>query len=65
MREWRSRRPSPAMIVALLALMVALGGTAYAAQHINGGAIQKQLLECHHDPVRIRWHEQVQDSTCR
>jgi hypothetical protein len=32
------------MIVALVALAVALGGTAYAAQHINGGAIMKQTI---------------------
>jgi hypothetical protein len=32
------------MIVALIALAVALGGTAYAAQHINGGAIMKQTI---------------------
>src|SRR4249919_1631663 len=38
------KRPSPAMIVALIALAVALGGTAYAAQSINGGAIQKQTI---------------------
>src|SRR4051794_10473252 len=39
-----SRRPSPAMAVAVIALIVALAGTAYAAQHINGGAIQKQTI---------------------
>lgn len=38
------RRPSPAMIVAILALIVATAGTAYAAQHINGGAIKKQTI---------------------
>ena len=38
------RRPSPAMIVALIALVVALAGTAYAAQTINGGAIKKQTI---------------------
>jgi hypothetical protein len=32
------------MIVALLALVVALAGTAYAAQTINGGAIKKQTI---------------------
>jgi hypothetical protein len=32
------------MIVALIALVAALGGTAYAAQSINGGAIQKQSI---------------------
>jgi len=40
----RKRRPSPAMIVALAALVVALAGTAYAAQTINGGAIKKQTI---------------------
>jgi hypothetical protein len=40
----RSRRPSPAMVVALIALAVALGGTAIAAQTINGGAIKKQTI---------------------
>lgn len=40
---WR-RRPSPAMVVASIALLVALGGTAYAAQSINGGSIKKQTI---------------------
>ena len=40
----RKRLPSPAMIVAVVALVVALAGTAYAAQHINGGAIKKQTI---------------------
>jgi hypothetical protein len=40
----KSRRPSPAMVVAIVALIVALAGTAYAAQHINGGAIKKQTI---------------------
>ncbi len=44
MRRLMKRRPSPAMIVALIALAVALGGTAYAAQSINGGAIMKQTI---------------------
>ena len=38
------KRPSPAMVVALIALVVALGGTAYAAGSINGNAIQKQSI---------------------
>src|SRR5215212_5492545 len=38
------RRPSPAMIVAMIALITALAGTAYAAQTINGGAIKKQTI---------------------
>jgi hypothetical protein len=44
MRTLIKRRPSPAMVVALVALVVALTGTAYAAQHINGGAIMKQTI---------------------
>jgi hypothetical protein len=44
MKELKSRRPSPAMVVAIVALLVALGGTAYAAQTINGGAIKKQTI---------------------
>jgi hypothetical protein len=39
-----SRRPSPAMVVAVIALIAALAGTAYAAQSINGGAIIKQSI---------------------
>jgi hypothetical protein len=41
LRKWR---PSPAMVVAVIALIVALAGTAYAAQSINGGAIKKQTI---------------------
>ncbi len=44
MRKLRKMSPSPAMIVALIALVVALAGTAYAAQTINGGAIKKQTI---------------------
>ncbi len=44
MKKPRSRRPSPAMIVATIALIVALSGTAIAAQNINGGAIKKQTI---------------------
>jgi hypothetical protein len=40
----RKSRPSPAMVVAVVALVVALAGTAYAAQTINGGAIKKQTI---------------------
>lgn len=40
----RRSRPSPAMVVAAIALIVALGGTAIAAQNINGGAIKKQTI---------------------
>jgi hypothetical protein len=44
MRKLTEKRPSPSMVVAILALIVALGGTAYAAQSINGGQIQKQTI---------------------
>src|SRR4051794_41816208 len=44
MNKLSSKRPSPAMVVAVIALIVALAGTAYAAQRINGGAIIKQTI---------------------
>jgi hypothetical protein len=44
MRKLWNRRPSPAMVVAMAALIVAMAGTAYAAQSINGGAIKKQTI---------------------
>jgi hypothetical protein len=44
MKAFKSRRPSAAMVVSVIALIVALAGTAYAAQHINGGAIIKQTI---------------------
>lgn len=44
MSKLKSRRPSPAMVVAMIALFVALAGTAYAAQTINGGSIKKQTI---------------------
>ena len=43
MRKLFKRRPSPGLIVGLIALVVALGGTAYAAQ-INGNSIMKQSI---------------------
>ncbi len=44
MGKLKGRGPSPAMVVASIALIVALGGTAIAAQNINGGAIKKQTI---------------------
>ena len=44
MNTLKNRRPSPSMVVAIMALVVALGGTAYAAQSINGGTIMKQSI---------------------
>src|SRR2546423_14049498 len=36
---FKSLRPSPAMVVALIALFVALGGTALAVKQISGSAL--------------------------
>ncbi len=44
MKTLGNKKPSPAMVVAIAALVVALAGTAYAAQTINGGAIKKQTI---------------------
>jgi hypothetical protein len=44
MKKLSKMRPSPAMVVAVIALIVALAGTAYAAQTINGGSIKKQTI---------------------
>jgi hypothetical protein len=44
MSKLLSRRPSPAMVVAVIALIAALAGTAYAAQKINGNLIEKQTI---------------------
>jgi hypothetical protein len=44
MKALKKTRPSPAMVVAMIALVTALAGTAYAAQTINGGAIKKQTI---------------------
>jgi hypothetical protein len=40
----KPKMPSPAMIVALLALCVALGGSAYAASKINGNNIRNGTI---------------------
>lgn len=44
MRHAFLNRPSPAMVVALLALFVALGGSGYAAVTINGKNISKNSI---------------------
>jgi hypothetical protein len=44
MRKLIRTRPSPALVVSIVALIVALTGTAYAAGRINGGAIVKQSI---------------------
>lgn len=44
MSRFKNRRPSPALVISMVALIVALAGTAYAAQTINGGSIKKQTI---------------------
>ena len=44
MNALRNRRPSPALIVSILALIVSLAGTAYAAGTINGGLIRRHSI---------------------
>jgi hypothetical protein len=41
MRRILRHNPSPAMVVAIIALVVAIGGSAYAATQINGALIKK------------------------
>jgi hypothetical protein len=40
----RQRRPSPALLLSLIALLVGLGGTVYAASKINGKTIKKASI---------------------
>lgn len=44
MKKLVKRRPSAAMVVAVVALVVALAGTAYAAKVINGALIQRGTI---------------------
>jgi hypothetical protein len=44
LRTFRVGRPSPAMIIALIALFVALGGSGYAAVRINGKNIKNKSI---------------------
>jgi hypothetical protein len=44
MRSIASKRPTPAFVVALVALFVALGGTGYAAVSINGKSIRPHTI---------------------
>jgi hypothetical protein len=44
MRKLRASRPSPALIVAVVALVAALGGTAIAANGINGNLIKPKTV---------------------
>jgi len=44
MSTLKHRRPSAAMVVAVIALVAALAGTAYAAKTINGAQIQRGTI---------------------
>jgi hypothetical protein len=44
MRKLKSRIPSPALVISLIALVAALAGTAYAANKINGARIIKHTI---------------------
>jgi hypothetical protein len=44
MSRLRGRRPSPALVVATLALFVALGGTVWAAARIDGHSVKPKSL---------------------
>ena len=40
-----NRRPSPAMVVAMLALLMSLGGAAYAGNKIGSGKIKPNAIK--------------------
>jgi hypothetical protein len=40
----KNRRPSPALVISVLALFVALGGTGYAASQINGKTLKNNSV---------------------
>src|SRR5262245_17256837 len=45
MRRISKRRPSPALVVACLALLVALGGTSYAASQLPANSVGSKQLQ--------------------
>ena len=45
MRHFRPQRPSPAMVVALIALLVALGGTGYAAFKLPNNSVGAKQIK--------------------
>lgn len=61
----RIGRPSPAMIVALIALFVALGGSVYAANKINGKTIKKGTLPGNRLKPNTVTGKQVKESALR
>jgi hypothetical protein len=63
MPHLKARRPSPALIVAILALFVALGGTVYAASSINGKLVKKNSLPGNRIKKNTVTGTQVKEST--
>ena len=53
MSKLKWTRPSPALVVSVIALIVALAGTAYAAHRINGGSSDTELKELAVKPTRV------------
>jgi hypothetical protein len=45
MRERRLRRPSPAMVISIVALFVAMGGTGYAALKLPGNSVGSKQIK--------------------
>jgi hypothetical protein len=60
LKRWR---PSPAMLVALLALFVAMGGSVYAANKISGKTIKKASLPGNRIKKNSLTGKQVKEST--
>jgi hypothetical protein len=57
MRDFRLQRPSPAMVVALIALLVALGGTGYAAFKLPNGSVGgKQIKKNAVTSIKVKNH---------
>lgn len=59
------RRPSPALIVALVALFVALGGPAHAARLVGGKDIRKNAISAKHIRSGQVQSRHVRDRTLR
>jgi hypothetical protein len=57
MRHFRPQRPSPAMVVALIALLVALGGTGYAAFKLPDHSVgAKQIKKNAVTSIKVKNH---------
>lgn len=61
--ETRSRRPSPAIVVAMLSLFVSLGTGAYAASKIGSSDISKNAVKSKHVKDRSIQGKDLKDAT--